>query len=96
MLSLTSWLPTRNRFKLALKESNYGDDELTSIFSSIDVNENGHIVYTEFLAATLGVKGSIEEERVAEAFDRLDSDDSGFISPVSTSMRRNFDAATVY
>jgi len=27
------------------------------------------------------VKGCIEEERIAEAFDRLDSDDSGFISP---------------
>jgi calcium-dependent protein kinase len=33
------------------------------------------------LAATLEVKGDIEVERIAEAFDRLDSDDSGFISP---------------
>jgi hypothetical protein len=33
------------------------------------------------LAATLEVKGCIEEERIAEAFDRIDSDDSGFISP---------------
>lgn len=35
----------------------------------------------EFLAATLEVKGCIEEERIAEAFDRLDSDESGYISP---------------
>ena len=35
----------------------------------------------EFLAATLEVKGEIEVERIAEAFDRLDCDDSGFISP---------------
>jgi calcium-dependent protein kinase len=92
------------RFKMALKNSNYSDAELGEIFLSIDVNENGHIMYTgklelqlilscswyvannreiEFLAATLEVKGCIEEERIAEAFDRLDSDDSGFISPVS-------------
>ena len=41
-----------------------------------DVNQNGHIMYTEFLAATLEAQGRIEEERIAEAFDRLDSDDS--------------------
>ena len=45
-----------------------------------DVNDTGHINYTEFIAATLEAHGHIEEERVAEAFDRLDSDDSGFIS----------------
>lgn len=45
-----------------------------------DVNKNGVIMYTEFIAATLEAQGHIEEERVAEAFDRLDSDDSGFIS----------------
>lgn len=37
-------------------------------------------MYTEFLAATLEAKGDIEEERIAEAFDRLDSDDTGYIS----------------
>ena len=37
-------------------------------------------MYTEFLAATLEAHGRIEEERIADAFDRLDSDDSGYIS----------------
>jgi hypothetical protein len=37
-------------------------------------------MYTEFLAATIDAHGHIEEDRIAEAFDRLDSDDSGFIS----------------
>jgi hypothetical protein len=44
------------------------------------VNKNGKIMYTEFLAATIEAHGHIEEARIAEAFDRLDSDDSGFIS----------------
>lgn len=40
----------------------------------------GRIRYTEFLAATIEAQGAISEERLAEAFDRLDCDDSGFIS----------------
>jgi hypothetical protein len=36
-------------------------------------------ICTEFLAATIEAQGAISEERLAEAFDRLDSDDSGYI-----------------
>jgi hypothetical protein len=32
------------------------------------------------LAATIEAHGSIDEQRIAEAFDRLDSDDSGYIT----------------
>ena len=38
------------------------------------------IEYTEFIAATLETQGRIEQERIAEAFDRLDTNHSGFIS----------------
>jgi hypothetical protein len=37
-------------------------------------------MYTEFLAATVEAFGYIAEDRIAEAFDRLDSDDTGYIS----------------
>jgi hypothetical protein len=37
------------------------------------------IEYTEFIAATIEAQGAISEERLAEAFDRLDSNDSGYI-----------------
>jgi Ca2+-binding EF-hand superfamily protein len=37
-------------------------------------------MYTEFLAATLEARGQIEEAQIADAFDQIDSDDSGFIS----------------
>ena len=33
-------------------------------------------MYTEFIAATLEAHGNVEEERIAEAFDRLDNDDT--------------------
>jgi hypothetical protein len=39
----------------------------------------GAIRYTEFLAATIESLAPISEARLAEAFDRLDSDDSGYI-----------------
>jgi len=67
-------------FKLALAEFNYTDDELNEMFSQMDVNNNGVILYTEFLAATLEMHGRVEEKRLAEAFDHIDDDDSGFIS----------------
>lgn len=67
-------------FKAALEKSNFSEEDLQEIFESIDVNKNGRIMYTEFLAATMEAHGHIEERRIAEAFDRLDSDDSGFIS----------------
>lgn len=45
-----------------------------------DINKNGKIMFTEFLAATIEAHGHIQEDRIAEAFDRLDADDTGFIS----------------
>lgn len=44
-----------------------------------DLDGTGKIRYTEFLAATIEAQGAISEDRLAEAFDRLDSDDSGYI-----------------
>jgi len=40
---------------------------------------SGRIRYTEFIAATIEAQGDISEERLAEAFDRFDTDDSGNI-----------------
>jgi EF-hand domain pair len=38
------------------------------------------INYTEWVAATLEAHGCIEEDRIAEAFDKIDVDDTGFIT----------------
>ena len=43
-----------------------------------DLNNNGKINYTEFLAATIETFGNIEEDRISEAFDRIDCDDDGY------------------
>jgi Ca2+-binding EF-hand superfamily protein len=51
---------------------------LVFFFFLQDLNENGYIMYTDFIAATIEAHGYIEEDRIAEAFDRLDSDETGF------------------
>lgn len=71
---------TLDEFKEALAKFSYTEEEIENIFQSVDVDKSGTIHYTEFLAATLEVHGHIEEDRLAEAFDRLDADDTGYIS----------------
>ena len=65
-------------FKAALSQLGYSEATLEEIFYKIDVNQNNAINYTEFLAAALETQGMIEEYRLAEAFDVLDTDDSGY------------------
>lgn len=67
-------------FQEALAQCGYSEEELNQMFESIDVNHDGVIYYTEFLGATLESRGRIEQRRLADAFDRMDSDDSGFIT----------------
>lgn len=67
-------------FRKALTVYQYTDEELESMYAALDIDCTGKVHYSEFLAGTLEAHGSIDEARIAEAFDRLDSDDSGFIS----------------
>jgi len=70
-------------FKEAMKDSHCSDlseYEIEEMFSSIDFGGNGQILYTEFLAATIEARGQIEESRIAEAFRRIDADNSGTIT----------------
>lgn len=67
-------------FKEGFSQYGFPEEEITRMFEAVDLDGTGHIRYTEFLAATIEAHGAIDEERLAEAFDRLDSDDSGYIS----------------
>ena len=68
-------------FKDALMEYyDYTEKELSNMFTGIDIDGTGKISFTEFLAASIEAHGMIEEERIAEAFDRIDCDDSGYIT----------------
>lgn len=54
--------------------------DIAQLFTDIDLDGSGLVHYTEFVAATIELSGPIAEERLAEAFDRIDSDDTGFIT----------------
>ncbi|GAX17299.1 hypothetical protein FisN_10Lh162 [Fistulifera solaris] len=69
-----------NEFALALSAYNYSPEEISTLFHGIDIDGTGNVHYIEFLAATIEALGPIDEERIAEAFDRLDSDDTGYIT----------------
>lgn len=51
-----------------------------------DQDQDHKIMYTEFLAATIEAQGFIAEDRIAEAFDRLDVNETGY----STSKQTTF------
>lgn len=70
----------KEEFSAALREYNYSSEEIDTLFRAIDIDGTGNVHYIEFLAATLEALGSIDEDRLAEAFDRIDSDDSGYIT----------------
>lgn len=71
---------SEEEFSQALAVYNYQPNEIHELYRGIDIDGTGSVHYIEFLAATLEALGRIDEERLAEAFDRIDSDDSGFIS----------------
>jgi calcium-dependent protein kinase len=62
-----------------LKCCHISDEELCELFKSIDVDQNGKIDYTEFLAATIQKKIYLQEEKLFEAFCTFDKDDCGKI-----------------
>jgi Ca2+-binding EF-hand superfamily protein len=67
-------------FKAALKPYHYTAEDVERMFIGMDLDGTGKVHYSEFLAATIEAHGALSEERIADAFDRLDSDDSGYIT----------------
>jgi len=71
---------TLEEFRQALAQYKFTDDDLDKIFHNLDIDKNGYIQYTEFLAATLETLGNVEENHLIEAFRQLDEDKSGYIT----------------
>ena len=63
-----------------LKSSNINEKQIQDLFQNIDVDKNGKIDYTEFLAATLQKQNYLKIERLYEAFCLFDKDNSGKIT----------------
>ncbi|CAN0249034.1 unnamed protein product [Pylaiella littoralis] len=71
---------SREEMQTALAQRGVGPEEIEELFRSIDVDQSGDIHYLEFLAATIEAVGATEEVRLRQAFERLDTDESGSIT----------------
>jgi len=67
-------------FQSALDKFGYKEESLREMFLELDLDNSGMISYTEFVAATLETQGRIEEDKIAEAFNRIDDDGTGKLS----------------
>ena len=55
-------------------------EEIKEIFNNMDMDKNGFIEYTEFLAAMMDHRKIVNDDtRLIQAFKHLDADNSGFI-----------------
>lgn len=71
---------TFEEFRVVLERAGISESSIRSTFDAVDHDGTGMISYTEFVAACLEGSSMVKEDMLVEAFDRLDSDDSGFIS----------------
>ena len=71
-----------NELKLGLKQLHSNDlveKDIENIYDSLDTDKDGKILYTEFLAALVGEREILTEEKLYRAFLFLDKDGSGKI-----------------
>jgi len=54
--------------------------EVERIMANVDIDKNGCIDYSEFIAATVDKRKLLSKERLKAAFAIFDRDDNGFIS----------------
>ena len=67
-------------FQEGLVNMNMEKNEITDIFNSLDINKNGFINYTEFVAAFLEKDIYLSTEAINEAFTFFDKNHKGIIS----------------
>lgn len=64
---------------LAIITPELTQDDVNRLFDIVDIDHNGTISYTEFLAATLDPR-EVDMEELSKAFKLLDEDGNGFIT----------------
>lgn len=64
---------TKEEFMEGFKNFGSSKEELFDLYEKLDINNNGGITYTEFIAGTLETGGELEEHQLREAFDLISS-----------------------
>ena len=57
------------------------EEQVDELFARIDIDGNGTLDYTEFVAATLEEKNLVTIDKLKQAFKMFDVDNSGALSP---------------
>lgn len=65
---------------IQLKSNRITEQDIYFLFQALDVDRNGKIDYTEFIAATLQRANYLRNDRLLEAFLNFDKDKSGKIT----------------
>ena len=65
---------------IQLKSNRITEQDVYFLFQALDVDRNGKIDYTEFIAATLQRANYLRNDRLLEAFLNFDKDKSGKIT----------------
>jgi len=71
---------TYDELKAILEKDGHDEKDMRKLFEDMDQNHDGVVNYTEFIASFLETCDLIDEMQIADAFDRIDSDNTGFIS----------------
>jgi calcium-dependent protein kinase len=72
---------TRKDILKAIDETDYElSMDFDEFFERIDIDNNGRVEYNEFVAANLEGHDCVHERSLVRAFERLDCDNSGFIT----------------
>ena len=62
-------LTTYGKMKVVLEKTGFQEETVTSIFSCCQFDDEAPLEYRDFLAATLEVRGALEENLLAAAFE---------------------------
>jgi calcium-dependent protein kinase len=71
---------TFDQLKEVLQHHNVTPAEVETMFNDIDQDHSGTIDYSEFIAAAMQKRIYLDEERLHDAFHRLDTDGTGFLT----------------
>lgn len=73
-------LSKREIRKVLENSTGFSDQDIENLIAKVDLDQNGKVNYSEFLAATIDWNKEMSRERLITAFKALDADHSGKIS----------------
>ncbi|OMJ90441.1 hypothetical protein SteCoe_7137 [Stentor coeruleus] len=74
-------LLSKREIRKALENTTgFSDNDIDMLINKVDLDQNGKVNYSEFLAATIDWNKEMSSERLTQAFRALDADHSGKIS----------------